>query len=170
MRFLRSNATILSVSAGIVADTLGRCQSVREQGSSRQSRNARADASWIGAWLKSADKVLSFMSAFDLEATTGIPVSSYGHGSAQYQCPTTATEELIRIGAEIGMIPRTDCIPEGFSWSSSSWGGDKKSLVLTTMMMMKRKSIVLGLDKIMLAPESERKAAMDEIFATLRQS
>ncbi len=170
IRFLQSDYTTLSWSAGIIADLLWRCQSIRDQSSSPIPKSARADASWIGAWLKSSDKTLSFMASLDLEAASGIPVSSYGQGTAQFQCPTTATEELIRIGAEMGMIPRTDCIPNDYTWSPDHWGGDKKSLILSTLMLQKKRTAVMGLDKIMLVPEDERRDAMAKVFQQLKKA
>ncbi len=166
-RFLMSDHATLSWSAGLIAETLWRSQCIRNQRPPAPGVE-QPDASWIGAWLKSTDKVLSFLSVFDVEVASGIPVSSYGFGYGWFSCPANQINDLITTAASRGMSPRLNCVPADFIWNPSAWKGDTKSAVLTTFMMQRQIGACLNLDRIMLAAEGDRQAVMADILKQIQ--
>lgn len=166
-RFLMSDHATLSWSAGLIAETLWRSQCIRNQRPMTPGVD-QPDSSWIGAWLKSTDKVLSFLSVFDVEVSSGIPVSSYGFGYGWFSCPANQINELINVAASRGLAPRLNCVPADFQWNPSLWKGDTKSTILTTFMMQKKIGACLNLDRIMLAAEPDRQSVMANILKEIQ--
>jgi hypothetical protein len=163
-RFLSDAHIEASWSAGVIAETLWRAACLGEE--KKQGGvpgEDRAQTSWRGAWVMSADKAAGFMSAMRL-TDMGYAVASYGYGWIFCQVTEDQIPDLLRDGLSIGLVPRLfDVPPTLFANGGIPWGGDKKSRVLSQLTVTKQKHLLWNLDKLPLYEGSQREALMKKI-------
>ena len=164
-KFLSDAHIEASWSAGIIAETLWRAACLSEE--KRQGGGPgeeRAQTSWRGAWVMSADKAAGFMSAMRL-TDMGYAVASYGYGWIFCQVTEDQIPDLMRDGLSIGLVPSLFDIPQTLFTGGGGipWGGDKKSRVLSQLTVTKQKHLLWNLDKLPLYEGPQRDAMMKKI-------
>ena len=160
--FLFDKLNEFSWSAGIVAETLWRACTLKE-GRSKAGKLSdgedRAGTSWLGAWMKGADKLAMFSSSMDL-VKMGHSISSYGIGWVRASVTEEARSDFIQDALSVGLVPTMTEIPDGMFQMSDeiNWGGDAKSKMMALFQSSKERDMLLNLDRVPTIPGEQKKA------------
>lgn len=164
--FLTCKFAPTSWTAGIIAETIWKACCLRSTYRAKPGE-AQADTSWRGLWLKSSDKIMTFVSAMEMYRKDWI-VGSYGAGGLWLSCPPDQVEELVRSSAASGLIPRLESIPK--TAGDAKWGGDTKSATMATLMLRRNLSMLLEIDKLMLLDQDQRAISFSHILKKTKEA
>ncbi|MTH96632.1 hypothetical protein [Roseibium sp. RKSG952] len=170
--FLTYKYNELSWSAGIVAETLWRATSLGEANSGPlRTGEERAHTSWQGAWIKGADKVSMFASAFQL-TQAGYTVKSYGLGWVRISIPEDSIKDLIHDGLSFGLVPNMCEVPQGMFDINQQiqWGGDQKSYTLAHCQVTGDQDFAWNLDRIPLIATKHRKKFLAQLVTNRQKA
>lgn len=167
--FLASKHVEYSWSAGVLAETIWRAAGLGEDKSkiSGGDDEERAQTSWQGGWLKSADKSLLFLDAMKL-TELGYSVVSYGIGWVRVISLEDDIPDLIKDGFSLGLMPLLSDTPKGlFNMSQAiPWGGDKRSLMMAQLAACNKNKMLWHLDRLPLMPKDQRDQLLKKLLAS----
>lgn len=170
--FLTYKFNEMSWSAGVVAETLWRSTSLAEANTGPlKTGEERAHTSWQGAWIKGADKVSMFASAYQL-TQMGYTVKSYGLGWVRVSVPEETIKDLIYDGLSIGLVPNMSDVPVGMfdGRQQMQWGGDQKSYFLAHCQMARNHNMAYNLDRVPLLPFPKAKKLLAKVLQNHQKS
>lgn len=172
VKFLQQDFGNMSWSAGVIAETIWRAASLAQEKFKVQKDSDRPMTSWRGAWLKSADKTVMFMTAMKLN-DLDYNVMSYGLGWVLCMIQEDQKNDLIRDGLSLGLLPAMVDIPDGMysdhNIKTAPWGGDKQTFNYVAMELMKDKQTLLEFDTLPLYEESRRADIIKKIIKGRKQ-
>lgn len=168
--FLSDKHSEFSWSAGVIAETLWRAGALGEdKGKQRGFDEERAQTSWQGAWIKSADKSSLFLTSMQL-SELGYSVVSYGLGWIRVIVPEETIPDLIKDALTLGLLPLLSDVPQDLFDKNQPvpWGGDKRSRMLAQMMVTGNRNMLWHLDRLPILPADQREAILKRLILDSR--
>ncbi|WP_310622290.1 hypothetical protein [Flexibacterium corallicola] len=168
--FLTSPASGVSWSAGIVAETIWRATGLADSTGfgmgSPISENAKT--SWQGAWIRGADKISMFETAWKLTQQEH-SVISYGSGWLHASVFDEEKTEFQRDALSVGMYPSMLSVePKEFSMDEKiQWGGAPNAYLLVAIHMACKNKILDQLDMAPLQPRKTQEEYVRNLFSSL---
>lgn len=173
--FLNDKYHDTSWSAGIIAETIWRAATLKEEGwksSSLKDGDDIAHTSWQGAWLKGADKVSMFLTAFEL-AKLDYAVLSYGLGWVRCGIQEYQMKDFLNDGLQLGLVPSMKDVPDGLfepNGGSVPWTTDARSRVFAHFTMTKTYNLLWNLDRVpTLQGKNQKRSFLEDLLKKHRQ-
>jgi hypothetical protein len=160
--FLTDGGGNMSWSANILAETLWRAASVGYDSSAPLigSMTVRPQTSWRGAWIKAADKVVTFQSALKLN-NAGFRVTSYGSGWISCSVQPERIEEFVIAAFQNGLLPPMRDIERPISdrvLKNLKWGGHDSSYGYAVKILGKKDRDLWLMNRFPLISDTQERA------------
>lgn len=168
--FFNDKYSFFSWSAGIVAESIWRAYILKDT-KRNLTGEERPATSWQGAWIKSNDRVSTFLSAMHM-VENNWTVGSYGLGSVYASCFESSVPDMIEDALAIGLVPKLSDIPDNLYAPGAKfpWGGDKKTQITTYLHMTKDRSVLLNFDRLPLVDVNSRDALFKRIVMAKKEN
>ena len=164
--FLGDENVEYSWSAGIVAEAIRKAYATKEDEKRRREvglKAQRSEVSWEALWVKSSERVGTFMDAHAM-TKAGHNVSSYSSGSIRCRVPPESVGDYIRDGMAAGLLPDLVDVPVGFAAGGRpEWGGDSKSLYTAWLHFSRNIEVLWALDEMPLLSPAQRTAIIQKM-------
>lgn len=161
--FLTDGGGNLSWSANILAETIWRAATVGMDTSEKVEKNkVRPQTSWRGAWIKAADKVVTFRHALRLHRAH-FQVKTYGSGWISCLVPLERMKEFALTAYEAGLIMPVKNIPRSVTADvlrNHKWGGEPFSQIYAFNLMSKNTKGLWALNRFPLVSSNEERASL----------